>query len=92
MRLTAAGRLLAAHGERVAAQLRQAERDLAELTGQASGPVRIAAFQSVMAPLIGPALRGLAAASPAIQPVIVACDDIKVKVNYLPLSESRTSE
>jgi DNA-binding transcriptional LysR family regulator len=70
VQLTAAGRLLAAHGERVAAQLRQAERDLAELTGQASGPVRIAAFQSVMAPLIGPALRVLAAESPAIQPVI----------------------
>lgn len=32
--------------------------------------MRIAAFQSVMAPLIGPALRELAAASPAIQPVI----------------------
>jgi len=70
VRLTAAGRLLAAHGERVAAQLRQAERDLAELTGQTSGPVRIAAFQSVMSPLIGPALRDLAAASPAVQPVI----------------------
>ncbi|HET9972641.1 MAG TPA: LysR family transcriptional regulator [Streptosporangiaceae bacterium] len=38
VRLTAAGRLLAAHGERAAAQIRQAERDLAELTGQASGP------------------------------------------------------
>jgi DNA-binding transcriptional LysR family regulator len=70
VRLTAAGRLLAAHGERIAAQLRQAERDLAELTGQAAGPVRIAAFQSIMSPLIGPALRVLAAASPAIQPVI----------------------
>jgi DNA-binding transcriptional LysR family regulator len=70
VRLTAAGRLLAAHGERVAAQIRQAERDLAELTGQASGPVRIAAFQSVMGPLIGPALRDLATASPAVQPVI----------------------
>jgi DNA-binding transcriptional LysR family regulator len=68
--LTAAGRLLAAHGERIAAQLRQAERDLAELTGQAAGPVRIAAFQSVMAPLIAPALSALAAACPAIQPVI----------------------
>ena len=68
--LTAAGRLLAAHGERIAAQLRQAERDLAELTGQAAGPVRIAAFQTVMAPLIGPALRALAATHPAIQPVI----------------------
>jgi len=70
VQLTAAGRLLAAHGERIGAQLRQAERDLAELTGHASGPVRIAAFQSVMAPLIGPALSSLAAASPAIQPVI----------------------
>jgi len=70
VRLTAAGRLLAAHGERVAAQLRQAEQDLAELTDRASGPVRVAAFQSVMAPLIGPALRSLAAASPAIQPAI----------------------
>ena len=29
--LTAAGRLLAGHGERIAAQLRQAERDLAEM-------------------------------------------------------------
>src|SRR5579859_1705339 len=70
VRLTAAGRLLAAHGERIAAQLREAERDLAELTGQAAGPVRIAAFQSVMAPLIGPALRNICAASPAVQPVI----------------------
>jgi DNA-binding transcriptional LysR family regulator len=68
--LTAAGRLLAGHGERIAAQLRQAERDLAELTGQAAGPVRIAAFQSVMAPLIAPALRSLAAANPPIQPAV----------------------
>ena len=56
--------------DRSGRQVRLTERDLAELTGQASGPVRIAAFQSVMAPLIGPALRSLAAASPAIQPVI----------------------
>lgn len=68
--LTAAGRLLAAHGERIAAQLRQAERDLAELTGQVAGPVRIAAFQSAMGPLIAPALRSLAAARPAIQPAV----------------------
>lgn len=68
--LTAAGRLLAGHSERIAAQLRQAERDLADLTGQAAGPVRLAAFQSVMSPLIAPALRILAADHPAIQPVI----------------------
>ena len=68
--LTVAGRLLAAHGERIAEQLRQAERDLAELTGQAFGPVRIAAFQSVMNPLVAPALRALATAHPAVQPII----------------------
>jgi DNA-binding transcriptional LysR family regulator len=68
--LTAAGRLLARHGERIAAQLRQAERDLAELTGQVAGPVRLAAFQSVMSPLIAPALQILAAAHPAIRPTV----------------------
>jgi DNA-binding transcriptional LysR family regulator len=68
--LTAAGRLLAGHGERIAAQLREAERDLAELTGQAAGPVRLAAFQSVMGPLVGPALRILAAEHPAIRPTV----------------------
>ncbi|MDX6415537.1 MAG: hypothetical protein QOG28_157, partial [Trebonia sp.] len=50
--------------------LRQAERDLAELTGQTAGPVRLAAFQSVMSPLIAPALRILAAAHPAIRPAV----------------------
>jgi len=67
VRPTAAGRLLAAHGERIAAQLRQAERELAELTGRVSGPVRLAAFQSVMGSLVAPALRKLAAAHPAIR-------------------------
>ena len=65
--LTAAGRLLAGHGERIAAQLRQAERDLADLTGQVAGPVRLAAFQSVMGPLVAPALRILAADHPAVR-------------------------
>ena len=36
--LTAAGRLLAGHAEKVTAQLRQAESDLAELTGRVSRP------------------------------------------------------
>ena len=66
--LTAAGRLLAGHGERIAAQLRQAECDLAELTGRVIGPVRLAAFQSVMSPLVAPALRKLASTHPAIHP------------------------
>ena len=61
--------MLAGHGERIAAQLRAAERDLAELTGQAAGPVRVAAFER-QSPLIGPALRTLAVARPAIRPVV----------------------
>jgi DNA-binding transcriptional LysR family regulator len=70
VRLTAAGRLLAGHGERIAAQLREAERDLAELTGRVAGPVRLAAFQSVMGPLVAPALRKLASTHPAIRPSV----------------------
>jgi DNA-binding transcriptional LysR family regulator len=68
--LTAAGRLLAEHAEKITTQLRQAERDLAELTGRVAGPVRLAAFQSVMSPLIAPALRTLARTHPAILPTI----------------------
>jgi DNA-binding transcriptional LysR family regulator len=68
--LTAAGRLLAGHAEKVTAQLRQAESDLAELTGRVAGPVRLAAFQSVMGPLIAPALRKLAETDPAIMPAV----------------------
>ena len=63
---TAAGRLLAEHAERVTAQLRRAERELAELTGRVSGPVRVAAFQSVMGPLVAPAIRKVADTHPAI--------------------------
>lgn len=70
VRLTAAGRLLAGHAERVTAQLREAERDLAQLTGQASGPVRLAAFQSIMSHLIAPALRRLSEDHPSIQPSV----------------------
>lgn len=68
--LTAAGRLLARHAERVTAQIREAERDLAQLLGHTSGPVRIAAFQSVMSDLIAPALRRLAGHHPSIQPSV----------------------
>jgi DNA-binding transcriptional LysR family regulator len=65
------GRLLAAHAERIAAQAREAERELAELTGRVSGPVRLSAFQSVMAVLIAPTLLRLADAYPAIRPAVV---------------------
>jgi len=69
--LTAAGRLLARHAVLVAEQLREAERDLAELTGRVAGPVRLGAFQSVMATLVAPALQRLEANHPAISPAVV---------------------
>jgi DNA-binding transcriptional LysR family regulator len=69
--LTAAGRLLARHAERIDTQLREAERELAELTGRVAGPVRLAAFQSVMAPLVAPTLELMARTSPAIRPAVV---------------------
>ncbi|GAA1672372.1 LysR family transcriptional regulator [Fodinicola feengrottensis] len=69
--LTAAGRLLAVHAERISAQLRQAESDLAGLTGRVTGRVRIAAFQSVIGVLVAPALRQLAVTHPAVRPVVV---------------------
>lgn len=69
--LTAAGRLLAGHAERLATLLRDAERDLAELTGRVTGPVRLAAFQSVMGFLVAPALRAVAADHPGIHVTVV---------------------
>jgi DNA-binding transcriptional LysR family regulator len=64
--LTAAGRLLAGYAERLGTLLSDAERELAELTGRVTGPVRLAAFQSVMGFLVAPALRELATAHPGI--------------------------
>jgi DNA-binding transcriptional LysR family regulator len=69
--LTAAGRLLAEYAGRIGALLREAERDLAELTGRVAGPVRLAAFQSVMRVLVGPALRELARRHPGVRPTVV---------------------
>ena len=69
--LTAAGRLLAGHGERIAAQLRAAARHLAELTGQEAGPVRVAAASGADHEcVIGPAQRTLAVAHPVIRHVV----------------------
>jgi DNA-binding transcriptional LysR family regulator len=69
--LTAAGRLLAKYAEQVSVLLREAERDLAELTGRVAGPVRLVAFQSVMRDLVAPALRELARRHPGIRPTVV---------------------
>ncbi|GAA3398423.1 LysR family transcriptional regulator [Cryptosporangium minutisporangium] len=65
--LTAAGRLLAEHAGRVAVVLAEAERDLAALTGQATGRVVVAAFPTAMDHLVGPAAAAVHAASPHVR-------------------------
>src|SRR5262245_54537456 len=64
--LTAAGRLLAGYAERLGTLLRDAERDLADLPGRVTRPVRLAAFQSVMGFLVAPSLRAVAHDHPGI--------------------------
>jgi len=66
--LTAAGRLMVQTAERINADLVDGERQLAELTGSLTGPVRIAAFQSVMRDLVAPALQQAAICHPAVKP------------------------
>ncbi|SHN47479.1 LysR family transcriptional regulator [Cryptosporangium aurantiacum] len=65
--LTPAGRLLAEHAGRVAVVLAEAERDLAELTGQVTGRVVVAAFPTAMEHLVGPAAAAVHAGSPHVR-------------------------
>lgn len=65
--LTPAGRLLAAHARRLAETLATAERDLAALTGQVTGPVSVGAFPTAIRHLVAPAVTALAATNPNIE-------------------------
>lgn len=69
--LTEAGRHLAATGKRIEAELTDARRVLATLTGRMAGPVTVAAFPTAIAHLVVPAVRSLAAEHPAITPRVV---------------------
>jgi molybdate transport repressor ModE-like protein len=73
--LTAAGQALAQQGERVAEVLAEAERAAMALRGERSGPVRIGAFATVMARLVGPAVVDLAIAEPSIVPTVTEVDE-----------------
>lgn len=53
--LTPAGKLLARHAGRLAGVLAEAERDLAALTGQVAGTVRVGAFPTTIRHLVAPA-------------------------------------
>jgi molybdate transport repressor ModE-like protein len=64
--LTEAGRVLLGHADAVAARLRAAEDELAELAGLRAGTVRLAAFPSASATLVPAALRELARRRPGL--------------------------
>ncbi|MEU4223958.1 LysR family transcriptional regulator [Nonomuraea sp. NPDC026600] len=68
--LTPAGRVLAGYAERVEDELAEARRELTRFTERLAGPVRIAAFPTVIKHLLLPAMRDLAARHPKILPVI----------------------
>lgn len=64
--LTPAGRLLAVHAARLADTLANAERDLAALTGQVTGPVSVGAIPTAIRHLAAPAAAAVAAENPTI--------------------------
>jgi DNA-binding transcriptional LysR family regulator len=67
VRLTRAGRVLAAHAEKVLAQLAQARSDLELLREDVLGPLRIGAIPTTVHALLPPALATLAAQHPRLE-------------------------
>ncbi|ROO63176.1 DNA-binding transcriptional LysR family regulator [Micromonospora sp. Llam0] len=65
--LTPAGRLLAAHATRLAETLATAERELAALTGQVTGPVSVGALPTAIRHLVAPAAAVVAATNPNVE-------------------------
>jgi len=73
--LTAAGRHMAAHADRLAAVLADAENTALALAGRLEGPVRIGAFPTAVRRLVVPAVLALAQTDPGIQPVVHELDE-----------------
>lgn len=65
--LTQAARVLVAHTERVLAELEQARADVAALSGEVSGVVRLAAFPTAASSLVPSALAATRAAHPDLK-------------------------
>ncbi len=65
--LTPAGRLLAAHAGRLAETLAAAERELAALTGQVTGPVSVGVFPTAIRYLVAPAATAMAATNASVE-------------------------
>jgi len=74
VRLTDAGRVLAAHATTLLAAAEEAEADLARTTSTIGGTVRIAAFQTATLQLVIPAVAALAVAHPQIRVEIVEAE------------------
>lgn len=73
--LTAAGRRLAAHADRLAAVLADADGEVLALAGRLEGPVRIGTFTTAVRRLVVPAVHALAQSDPGIQPVVHELDE-----------------
>lgn len=67
VQLTAAGRTLARHARVILDQVKAAEADLRDLSGQPAGPVRLAAFSSAVRTLVIPLAARLRQAYPRIE-------------------------
>jgi DNA-binding transcriptional LysR family regulator len=76
VRLTEAGRRLAAHADAIMARMEAAEADLAGLAGAALGRLRVAGFQTAAGALVLPALEQLEALHPG---VVVELVDIEAE-------------
>jgi DNA-binding transcriptional LysR family regulator len=74
VRLTDAGRLLAAHAERILAAVDAAEADLAAQAEAVQGRLRVGTFQSAALALITPALERLATEHPGLEVEVVEAD------------------
>ncbi|MEU7039517.1 LysR substrate-binding domain-containing protein [Streptomyces varsoviensis] len=70
VRITQAGRVLAAHADRVLAQLAAAETDLHDLHDEVLGPLRIGGVGSAVRTLLPQALDSLVAAHPRLRPTV----------------------
>jgi len=74
VRLTDAGRVLAAHAERILASVDAAEAELAIQAETVQGRLRVAAFQSAALALLAPALDRLAHDHPALEVEVIEAD------------------
>jgi DNA-binding transcriptional LysR family regulator len=74
VRLTDAGRTLAAHAHAILAAVDTAESDLAAATGEARGRLRVGTFQSAALRLLVPALGRLGAEQPQLEVEVVQAD------------------